>query len=60
MVGGGLLYLRLAYMPLPGPYSHFFGIGGGLITVLLVYIFIRWSEERNRLNEVEYNLLAFE
>lgn len=53
LVGGGIFYLLLAYVPLPGPYSHFFGIGGGLITVLLVFIFIRWAEERNRLKDLE-------
>jgi hypothetical protein len=38
LIGGGILYLLLAYVPLPGPYPHFFGIGGGLITVLLIFI----------------------
>lgn len=64
MVGGGILYLLLAYVPLPGPYSPFFGICGGLITVLLVLIFIRWADERSRLKDFEktaadYRLIAF-
>ena len=59
LIGGGILYLLLAYVPLPGPYPHFFGIGGGLITVLLIFIFMRWSEERNRLNDVEKNAADF-
>jgi hypothetical protein len=64
LVGGGILYLLLAYVPLPGPYSLFFGIGGGLITVLLVLIFIKWSEERDFLKDPEktsadYRLVAY-
>ena len=59
LVGGGILYLLLAYTPLPGPYPRFFGIGGGLITVLLIFIFMRWSEERNRLNDADKNAADF-
>ena len=64
LVGGGILYLLLAYVPVPGPYSLFFGIGGGLITVLLCVIFVRWSEEREHLKDSEktaadYRLIAY-
>lgn len=64
LVGGGILYLLLAYVPVPGPYPLFFGIGGGLITVLLILIFIRWSEERKHLKDPEktaadYRLIAY-
>ena len=64
LVGGGILYLLLAYMPLPGPYSPFFGIGGGLITLLLVLIFIRWAKESKHLKDPEktaanYRLTAY-
>ncbi len=55
MVGGGILYLLVAYVPVPGPYSPFFGIGGGLITVLLVLIFVGWARERVHLEGVERN-----
>jgi hypothetical protein len=33
VVSGGIAYLLLAYVPIPGPHSPFFGVGGGLITV---------------------------
>ena len=63
-VGGGILYLLLAYVPLPGPYSLLFGIGGGLITVFLVFILMHWAEERNRLKDLEksaadYRLIGY-
>ena len=64
LVSGGILYLLLAYVPLPGPYSPFFGIGGGLITVLLALIFIHWAEESKKLKDPEkaaanYRLTAY-
>ena len=64
MVSGGIVYLLLAYVPMPGPYPLFFGIGGGLITVLLVYILMRWADERLRLEEFErtsadYRLIGY-
>jgi hypothetical protein len=64
LVSGGILYLLLAYVPIPGPYSPFFGIGGGLITVLLTLIFIRWAEESKHLKDREktvanYRLVAY-
>jgi len=64
MVSGGILYLLLAYVPFPGPYPLFFGLGGGLITALLLYIFINWAKERNRLQEAEkkaadYRLIGY-
>jgi len=64
IVGGGILYLLISYMPLPGPYPHLFGIGGGLMTVLIVFIFMRWAEDRNRLNDpqktdADFRLIAY-
>lgn len=64
VVSGGILYLLLAYVPIPGPYSLFFGVGGGLITVLLVLILMRWADERDRLEEsdkvsADYRLIAY-
>lgn len=63
-VGGGILYLLLAYVPVPGPYSPFFGVGGSLITVLLVFIFKRWADERRRLEDfdkasTDYRLIGY-
>jgi hypothetical protein len=64
LVGGGILYILLTYVPVPGPYSPFFGIGGGLITLLLVLIFVRWAEDRKRFKDFEktaadYRLIAY-
>jgi hypothetical protein len=50
MLIGGILYLVLAYIPVPGPYPPFFGIGGSLITLLPVLVFVCWTRE--------YGLLA--
>ena len=64
IVSGGIAYLLLAYVPVPGPYSLFFGIGGSLITVLLILILMRWASERGRLEESEeasadYRLIGY-
>jgi hypothetical protein len=64
VVSGGFLYLLLAYVPVPGPYPLFFGIGGSLATALLVLVFIRWAGERGRLEEFErvsadYRLIGY-
>jgi hypothetical protein len=64
VASGGIAYLLLAYIPIPGPYSLFFGIGGSLITVLLVLILMRWADERDRLEEsektyAEYRLIGY-
>ena len=55
ILGGGIIYLVLAYVPMPGPYSLFFGLGGSIITVLLVLIFMGWVGERERLGDPEKN-----
>jgi hypothetical protein len=64
MVSGGILYLLVSYVPVPGPYPLFFGIGGSLITILLVLIFMRWARERSHLEESEkdsadYRLIGY-
>lgn len=61
---GGILYLVLAYTPVPGPYPLFFGLGGTLITLLLVLIFIDWAREYGRLTEflktaARYRLIGY-
>lgn len=54
LTAGGVLYLLLAYSPyIPGPYSLLFGIGGALITILLLLIFTSWSRERRGLDGTE-------
>jgi hypothetical protein len=47
----GFVYIGFAYMPLPAPGSIVFGIAGGLMTMLMIYIFLRWANRRNRLPE---------
>jgi hypothetical protein len=46
---GGAAYIAFAYMPLPSPTSPVFGIAGGLMTLFMIYIFLRWATERERL-----------
>jgi len=47
----GFVYLGFAYMPLPEPSSIIFGVAGSVITLLMIYIFIRWATERAQLEE---------
>ena len=46
---GGFVYIGFAYMPLPNPTSIIFGIAGGIMTLLMIFIFLRWANERNEL-----------
>lgn len=48
---GGFVYIAFAYIPLPSPSSIIFGIAGGLMTLFMIYSFLRWAKERDRLNE---------
>ncbi|MEW6186257.1 MAG: hypothetical protein AB1585_11015 [Thermodesulfobacteriota bacterium] len=64
IVCGGIVYLLLAYTPLPGPYPLFFGMGGILITLLLVLILRRWANEHDQLKELgktssDYRLIGY-
>jgi hypothetical protein len=45
----GFAYIGFAYMPLPEPGSIAFGVAGGLMTVLMIIIFLRWSNRRGQL-----------
>ena len=47
----GFMYIGFAYMPLPGPTSLVFGIAGGIMTLLMIFIFLRWANERNGLQD---------
>lgn len=54
MIGvGGFGYIAFAYIPLPGPASIVFGIAGGLMTLLMIFVVLRWAGERSRLQETE-------
>lgn len=46
---GGIIYLLLAFAPIPGPYSMFFGIGGGVITVLFLLMIYWWLANRKKM-----------
>jgi len=47
----GFVYIAFAYMPLPAPSSIIFGVAGGIMTLLMIYIFLRWANERNSLQD---------
>jgi hypothetical protein len=46
----GFVYIGFAYMPLPEPGSIVFGVAGSIMTLLMIYIFLRWANERNQLD----------
>ena len=48
---GGFVYIAFAYIPLPNQASIVFGIAGGIMASLMIFIFIRWADERSRLEE---------
>ncbi len=48
---GGFVYIGFAYLPLPTPTSIVFGIVGGVMTLLMIVIFLRWAECRNALTK---------
>jgi hypothetical protein len=48
---GGFVYIGFAYMPLPNPTSLVFGIAGGIMTLLMIFIFLRWATERDQLQD---------
>ena len=49
----GFIYIGFAYMPLPEPTSIVFGIAGGIMTLLMIYIFLHWANERVQLEEYQ-------
>ena len=54
MIGvGGFVYIAFAYIPLPEPTSLVFGITGGLMTLLMIFIILRWPSERMKLEDSE-------
>jgi hypothetical protein len=48
---GGFVYIAFAYIPLPGPAPIICGLVGGLMTLLMIFTFFRWANERNQLQE---------
>jgi len=49
----GFVYIGFAYIPLPAPTSIVFGLAGGIMTLLMIFIFLRWANERNNLPAVQ-------
>ena len=49
----GFVYIGFAYLPLPEPTSIVFGIAGGVMTLLMIYIFLRWANERVQLDKYQ-------
>jgi len=52
---GGFVYIAFAYIPLPNPTSIIFGVAGGLMTVLMIFVFLRWANGRDQLQEHQKN-----
>ena len=46
---GGFVYIAFAYIPLPNPTSLIFGIAGGIMTLLMIFIFLQWANQRDHL-----------
>ncbi len=53
IVGGGFVYIAFAYIPLPNPASVVFGLAGGLMTVLMVFVFWLWAKGRAHLESAQ-------
>ena len=49
IASGGFVYIAFAYIPLPSPTSIVFGISGGLMTLLMIFVFWRWENGRSHL-----------
>jgi len=50
---GGFVYIGFGYLPLPEPASIVFGVAGGIMTLFMIYIFLRWANERVQLDELQ-------
>ena len=47
----GFIYIGFAYMPLPTPDSIVFGAAGVIMTLLMVFTFLRWTHQRDQPEE---------
>jgi len=45
----GFVYIAFAYIPLPEPASIMFGVAGGTMTLLMLYIIWRWARMRSHI-----------
>jgi len=50
---GGFVYIAFAYIPMPEPTSIIFGLVGGLMTLLMIFIFFRWANGRDQLQDAQ-------
>ena len=46
----GFVYITFAYIPLPEPSSIVFGLAGGIMTLIMVFIIWRWASERCKID----------
>ena len=49
----GFVYISFAYLPLPNPASIIFGLAGGLMTLLMIFVLLRWAKERSKLEAAQ-------
>ncbi len=61
---GGLVYIGLAYVTIPGPFYILFGIGGGIMTVLIIILIQRLAAERenpviNTETAVDFKIIGY-
>lgn len=45
----GFVYIGFAYIPMPEPASIVFGLAGGVMILIMVFVIWRWSSEREKL-----------
>jgi hypothetical protein len=46
----GFVYIAFAYIPMPVPASIVFGLAGGMMTLMMVFVIWRWARERDKLD----------
>jgi hypothetical protein len=46
----GFFYIAFAYIPMPVPASIVFGLAGGVMTLMIVFVVWRWTRERDKLD----------
>lgn len=46
----GFVYITFAYIPMPVPASVVFGLAGGVMTLMMVFVIWKWAKERDNLD----------
>lgn len=49
----GFVYIAFAYIPMPEPASIVFGLSGGVMTLIIVFVIYRWAKERDKLDPMQ-------